>query len=141
MIEKYFSSSLSDTEKIGYDLISKIGKDDFVALYGDLGAGKTAFVRGMVRAFLPDAIVTSPTYNIVNSYFGSDKSLYHFDMYRITDDEDLYSIGFYDYIGNGIIVSEWSENIPYAIPKSHIKVTINKLSLDNEREITVEFIS
>ena len=141
MNNKYLSKSYSDTEKIGKELLKSIDKNSFVAIYGDLGAGKTAFVRGMIQALFSDAVVTSPTYNIVNTYSDDKYSIYHFDMYRITDEEDLYSIGFYDYIDTGIIVCEWSENIPFAIPSEHIKVTIKKLSLDNEREITVEFVS
>lgn len=138
---KYTTSSPNETEELGKSLFKKLDKNAFVALYGDLGAGKTAFVKGMVNSFYSDAIVTSPTYNIVNTYTFNGVSLYHFDMYRITDEEDLYSIGFYDYIDNGVIVCEWSENIPFAVPEKYVKVTIKKLSLENEREITVEFIS
>lgn len=138
MKNKYITSSPKETEELGKMLMNEIDKNSFVALYGDLGAGKTAFVKGMVGSFFPEAIVTSPTYNIVNTYSHNGISLYHFDMYRITDDEDLYSIGFYDYVDNGVIVCEWSENIPFAIPENYIKVTINKLSSENEREITVE---
>lgn len=140
-MKKYISNSYKDTEKIGADLMSKIEKNSFIALYGDLGAGKTAFVRGLVQRVLPDAVVTSPTYNIVNKYSFGDNVIYHFDMYRITDDDDLYSVGFYDYLDNGIIVCEWSENIPFAIPEEFIKITIEKLAEENSREITVEFIN
>lgn len=138
---KYTTLSSTETEELGSELIKKLDNNSFVALYGDLGAGKTAFVKGMVKSFFPDAVVTSPTYNIVNTYSSNGTCLYHFDMYRITDDEDLYSIGFYDYLDNGIVVCEWSENIPFAIPEKYVKITINKLSSEDEREITVEFIS
>ncbi len=137
----YITASADETEKIGAELRTKVKANAFVALFGDLGAGKTAFVRGFVQSVLPDAIVTSPTYNIVNKYTAGDDNIYHFDMYRITDDDDLYSVGFYDYLDNGIVICEWCENIPYAIPEEYIKITIRKLSLDNEREITVEFIN
>lgn len=136
--KKYTTTSPSETESIGRELFLSLPYPSFVALYGDLGAGKTAFVRGMVSAFFPDAIVCSPTYNIVNKYSFENKSLYHFDMYRVADDDDLYSVGFYDYLDNGIIVSEWSENIPYAIPDDAIRVTISKCEDENIREITVE---
>ena len=139
MIKKYISCSSLDTEKIGKELSASLGYPAFVALYGDLGAGKTAFVRGMVSHYSSDALVTSPTYNIVNEYSFADKHFYHFDMYRITDDDDLYSVGFYDYVDNGIVVCEWSENIPYALPREYTKVTISKCD-DNIREVTVETI-
>lgn len=138
--KEYISKSEKDTERIGRELFNLLGYPSFVALYGDLGAGKTAFVRGMVSSFDNEAIVTSPTYNIVNKYSFGNKSLYHFDMYRITDDDDLYSVGFYDYIDNGILVCEWCENIPYAIPESYWRVFVFKCEDENTRRITVEFI-
>lgn len=133
--------SSDETESVGRQLFKKVKYPSFIALYGDLGAGKTAFVRGMVSAFDSEAIVTSPTYNIVNKYTFGDKSLYHFDMYRVTDEDDLYSVGFYDYLDNGIIVTEWSENIPYALPETYYKVTISKDNLDtNKRIIKAELV-
>ena len=138
--KRYVTTSADETEKVGAELRGQVKDNAFLALFGDLGAGKTAFVRGFIQSALPDAIVTSPTYNIVNKYTFNNKNIYHFDMYRITDDDDLYSVGFYDYLDNGIIISEWSENIPFAIPDEYVKITIKKLSCDNEREITVEFI-
>ncbi len=140
LVKKYVTSSPYETEKVGKELMDTIGYPAFVALYGDLGAGKTAFVRGMVSYFDSEAVVTSPTYNIVNNYSFESKKLYHFDMYRVTDDDDLYSVGFYDYLDTGIIVTEWSENIPYALPDSYWKVTILKRDDDNQRELTVELI-
>jgi len=110
-----------------------------VALYGDLGAGKTVFVRGMASLLSPDAHVKSPTYTIVNEYEG-DIPLYHFDMYRIESEDDLYSIGFDDYLERGVAVIEWSENIPYALPKEYIRVTIDKVS-DTERHIKAEKVN
>lgn len=141
MIEKYISCSIFETQEIAEKLIGKSSnvKTPFIALYGDLGAGKTAFVKGIINHFSSDVIVTSPTYNIVNKYTFDNTDLYHFDMYRITDEEDLYSVGFYDYLDEGIIVTEWSENVPYAIPKNAIKVTINKLFDETKREIIVEY--
>ena len=139
--KRYVTTSADETEKVGAELRGQVKDNAFLALFGDLGAGKTAFVRGFIQSILPEAIVTSPTYNIVNKYTFECKSIYHFDMYRITDDDDLYSVGFYDYLDNGIIISEWSENIPFAIPDEYVKITIKKLSCDNEREITVEFIN
>ncbi len=128
---KYTSVSVQKTEEAGSLLAKKITSPSFIALYGDLGAGKTAFVRGFVKELIGNVIVTSPTYNVFNHYTGNDLDIYHFDMYRITDDDDLYSVGFYDILDHGIIISEWSENISYAIPDDCIRVYIKK---DNEDE-------
>ncbi len=126
-------TELVGAELARYTLDNKI---EFVALYGDLGAGKTAFVRGFASVIAPDAPVCSPTYTIVNEYEGS-VPLFHFDMYRIEDEDALDSIGFWDYFGRGVIITEWSENIPYALPDRFMRVVIEKLG-DNERKITAE---
>ncbi len=139
-IKNVIATSASETENVGRELCKSLPYPAFVALYGDLGAGKTAFVRGMVSSYDCDAIVTSPTYNIVNKYTFDNKNFYHFDMYRISDEDDLYSVGFYDYIDNGIIVTEWSENIPFALPDFFYKVTITKCTDENFRKICVELI-
>lgn len=138
--ENYFTFSPEETETLGRQLMSRLEYPEFIALYGDLGVGKTAFVKGLISSVLPDAVVTSPTYNIVNKYTFGNKNIFHFDMYRITDDDDLYSVGFYDYLDDGIVISEWSENIPDAIPERYIKVTIEKLDHESDkRKITMEF--
>lgn len=134
----YTSNSPKDTEKIAKDFAKKLNNGDFVAMYGDLGAGKTAFVRGLGEVLCPGEPVSSPTYAIVNEYYGDAVRLCHFDMYRITDDEDLYSIGFYDY-EDCIIVCEWSENIEFALPEEYYRVTIRKTD-ETTREITIEEI-
>lgn len=138
--KEYISTSREETERIGRELFALLDYPSFVALYGDLGAGKTAFVSGMVSSFDREAIVTSPTYNIVNKYGCGEKNFYHFDMYRITDDDDLYSVGFYDYLDDGIVVCEWCENIPYALPDSYWRVNVSKCKDENTRRITVEYI-
>ncbi len=135
---EYLSLSTEQTEDIATELASSLKKGDFVAMYGDLGVGKTAFVRGLARVLAPNASVKSPTYTVVNEYKGDSCKLFHFDVYRIADDDDLYSIGFYDYIKRGISVCEWSENIPWAIPDNAIKVTIERVPEDtNKRRITI----
>lgn len=142
------TQACEQTEALGQELAEAILADAslprFVALYGDLGVGKTAFVRGFTRAIAPDAGVRSPTFALVNEYRakreGKPFSVFHFDMYRITDEDDLYSIGFYDYPQRaGICIAEWCENIPYAIPEECICVRIEKtdLSLPQCRLITV----
>ena len=101
----------------------------FVALYGDLGVGKTAFVRGFTSAISPKARVKSPTFALVNEYKGERLSVFHFDMYRIEDEDELYSIGFFDYADRrGICLVEWSENIEESLPDDYIRVAIIKNS-------------
>ena len=135
---EYLSLSTEQTEDIATELAASLKKGDFVAMYGDLGVGKTAFVRGLAKVLAPTASVKSPTYTVVNEYKGDSCKLFHFDVYRIADDDDLYSIGFYDYIKRGISVCEWSENIPWAIPDNAIKVTIERVPEDtNKRRITI----
>ena len=125
MSERIELRSESETEQFGRDFAKGLKKGDFVAMYGDLGAGKTAFVRGMASYLVPNERVSSPTYAIVNEYIGAENTLCHFDMYRITDEDDLYSVGFWDY-RDCIFAVEWAENIPYALPESYYKVTITK---------------
>ncbi|MBQ2809502.1 MAG: tRNA (adenosine(37)-N6)-threonylcarbamoyltransferase complex ATPase subunit type 1 TsaE [Clostridia bacterium] len=135
MKQEFISHSTNETEEIAQKFAKMLEKSDFVALFGDLGVGKTAFVRGLARELCPDASVKSPTYTIVNEYRKNGKELFHFDVYRIEDDDDLYSMGFYDYLKRGICVCEWSENIPWAIPEGAYRVTIERTeeSIDYRR--------
>lgn len=142
------SASAEQTELIGRTLADRIASEPtlppFVALYGDLGVGKTAFVRGFTSRFAPSARVKSPTFSLVNEYRGEDRSVFHFDLYRIEDEEELYSIGFYDYLDrNGICLTEWSEHIPYALPDCYLRVTITKdePADPDHRSIAIEQIS
>ncbi len=113
----------------------------FVALYGDLGVGKTAFVRGFTSEIAPSARVKSPTFALVNEYRGNKTSVFHFDMYRIESEEELYSIGFYDYLDRrGICLTEWSENIEFALPERYLKVELIKDSDENTDSRRVEVI-
>ena len=139
------TKTAQQTEQLGASL-AQLLKDDsslprFIALYGDLGVGKTAFVRGFVSAFSP-AAVRSPTFALVNEYPSADSRIFHFDMYRITDEDDLYSIGYYDYLDSGICLVEWSENIPYAIPERHIRVSIGKVdaSSPDDRSVKIDSV-
>ena len=89
--------------------------------------GKPAFVRGFASALAPTARVKSPTFSLVNEYRGTPLSVFHFDMYRIEDEDTLYAIGFYDYLDRrGVCLVEWSENIAFALPERHLRVTIEK---------------
>lgn len=108
---------------------------EVIALFGGLGAGKTAFTRGLSEGLGFEDGVSSPTFALVHEYEGKFP-IFHFDMYRVTTYDDLYSTGFFDYIGNGILVIEWSENIEGVLPNDAIRITIKPLS-ENEREITI----
>ena len=144
--KEIITNSPEETEAVGFSLAKELETDltlpSFIALYGDLGVGKTAFVRGFTKVFSPNALVRSPTFALVNEYpTRGGRRVFHFDMYRITDEDDLYSIGYYDYLDDGsICLVEWSENIPYAIPEEHIKVEIIKTNLEkaDERLIKIE---
>jgi tRNA threonylcarbamoyladenosine biosynthesis protein TsaE len=132
--------STAQTESAGEMIAKTLHRGDFVAMFGDLGVGKTAFVRGMAKYLCPGARVQSPTYTIVNEYRGSIP-LYHFDMYRIDGEETLYATGFFDYIENGICVAEWCENIGPYIPDRSVIVKIEKDPSGNDTElrtITIE---
>ncbi len=139
------TTSPEETEAFGRTVAREIAGrplPTFIALYGDLGVGKTAFVRGLSSVLTPDAGVRSPTFALVNEYRGKPYSIFHFDMYRITDEDELYAIGFDDYLGRGICVTEWSENIEYALPESYLKIVIEKTdpSRPDERRILTEEI-
>ncbi len=137
----------AETEQIGKRLADKMQVDpslpSFVALYGDLGVGKTAFVRGFTTALVPDARVKSPTFSLVHEYRSAQHTVFHFDMYRIESEDDLYSIGFFDYWErDGICLVEWSEHIEYALPDRYLRVELSKDSDrdPDSRRITVELV-
>ncbi len=135
----YFTSSPAETEDVAAQVSKELLKRKFLCFYGGLGAGKTAFTRGIVKALAPECLglVHSPTFAIVNEYLGKNVSIFHFDLYRITDEDDLYSTGFYDYADRGgIILTEWSENFEDILPAEAIKVKIEVLD-ENKRKITV----
>ena len=141
MRKEFYSQSVTETEQIAKKFAEGINtsKPCFIAMYGDLGVGKTAFVRGVAEAIAPEARVKSPTYTIVNEYVGKGLPLYHLDVYRIEDEDDLSSVGFYDYVKNGVCIVEWSENIPEAIPEDSYRVTITKDgSTTDSRKIVIE---
>ncbi len=134
---RIISKSVNETENLGKKIASILKGDEVIAMFGDLGAGKTAFTRGLASGLSFDYGVSSPTFAIVNEYNGK-YNIYHFDMYRITSEDDLYSTGFYDYFDTGVIVIEWSENIEYALDDKTIRITINKTEDDNQRIFTIE---
>ena len=125
----FITNSAEETEKCGYLLAEKLSltnvKRAFIAMRGEMGVGKTAFTRGFAE-YLGIKGVKSPTYTIVNEHRGSTK-LFHFDMYRIESEDDLYSIGFDDYIEqDGFCIAEWSEKVVEFLPEGLIFVEISR---------------
>ena len=134
---EFITNSPEETEKIGERVAQKLAPGTILAYRGDLGAGKTAFTRGLARGLGYREPVTSPTYTIVNEYLGGRLPLFHFDMYRLQSDDDLWDIGWEDYLERGgVCAVEWSENVADAM-EGAIRVDIAKLS-DDTREITIE---
>ncbi|MBQ4616757.1 MAG: tRNA (adenosine(37)-N6)-threonylcarbamoyltransferase complex ATPase subunit type 1 TsaE [Clostridia bacterium] len=136
----FASHSVSETEALGARLALALDGGGVVAMFGGLGMGKTAFVRGMATGRGLNAEVSSPTFALVQDY-GGKPPLVHFDMYRIETWEDLYSTGFFEYIDMGAILAvEWSEQIEGALPDDAIRVTFERLS-DTDRRITIEGVA
>ena len=133
----YTTHSPTETEALGAALGRILTPGTVIAYRGDLGAGKTAFTRGLARGLGYADPVTSPTYTIVNEYLGGRLPLFHFDMYRLRSSEDLWDIGWEDYLDRGgVCAVEWSENVEDALEDA-LTVTIEKLG-DTSRRITIE---
>ena len=134
---KQMTNSEAETEAFGRTIAKMLPVPSVVCLYGELGAGKTAFVRGLAAGMGITAPVSSPTFTIVNEYSG-DPELIHFDMYRLHDADELFDIGWEDYLRrNAVLVIEWSENVEDAFDGSEISIHIEKLS-DTDRSFSVE---
>lgn len=134
---RIISKSTDDTERIGEQIAKKLCGNEIIALFGGLGMGKTAFTRGLCRGLGVNDGVSSPTFALVNEYHGKH-NIYHFDMYRVTSWDDLYSTGFFDYLDKGILVIEWSENIEGALPENAIRINISMGNSDDERIFEIE---
>ena len=123
---EYLSHSEQETEALGAALAQRLHGGDVISYRGDLGAGKTAFTRGLARGLGCTGRVTSPTFTIVNEYEG-EIPLFHFDLYRLGDEEELWDIGWEDYLDRGgVCAVEWSESFPGAIPPEAVTVTIRR---------------
>ena len=131
------SNSVEETERLGAELAARLPAGSIVAFIGDLGAGKTAFVRGMARGLGITERVTSPTFTIVNEYEGGSRPLFHFDLYRLGDADELFDIGWEDYLARGgICAVEWSERAEEAM-EGCVQVDIHRGSSDEQRIITI----
>lgn len=137
---QFLTNSLEQTEALGEKLAKTLQGGEVIAYIGDLGAGKTAFTRGLARGLNISERVTSPTYTIVNEYLGGRLPLFHFDMYRLSSSEELFDIGWEDYLcRGGVCAVEWSENVSDVMGDA-IRVIIEKRS-EEERCITIEGVS
>ena len=138
-METYLTHNEQETEALGEALARRLRAGDTVAFRGDLGAGKTAFTRGLARGLGCKGRVTSPTFTIVNEYEG-DLPLFHFDMYRLGGEDELFDIGWEDYLGRGgVCAVEWSERVSAALPPDTVTVAIARRLEDEQwREITLE---
>ena len=136
---EFLSTGVEMTEAIGRSLAMRLQSGDIIAFYGDLGAGKTVFTRGLSQGLGIREMVTSPTYTIVNEYLSGKLPLFHFDMYRLNDADDLFDIGWEDYLARGgICAVEWSERVEEALYDA-IRVTICKDTENpDQRRITID---
>ena len=126
--------SPEETGALGRRIGQTLSGNEIIALFGGLGMGKTAFVRGLAEGLgIDPAEISSPTFAIVHEHEGKEKTLYHFDMYRVESWDDLYSTGFFDYLGKGVVVTEWSENIEGALPEERIDIAISAPYHDDTR--------
>lgn len=136
-MEIFLSNNPAETEQIAGELAKKLEKGTVIAFRGNLGMGKTCFTRGLATGLGYKGEVNSPTFALVNEYFGGRLPLYHFDMYRISSWDELYSSGYFEYLElDGIIAAEWSENIENALPQNTIYVEFEALS-ETRRKISI----
>ena len=133
----YKTKSVQETYSLAESFAKTLKKGDVIAFFGSLGMGKTAFIRGLAKGLDISENVSSPTYALVHEYSG-EIPLYHFDMYRVSGWDDLYSTGFFDYLEmGGIVAVEWSENIENALPEESYRIEIRKGEDEDERIITI----
>lgn len=138
ILNKFITTSEEETRAFAKKFATTLKGGEVLLLKGDLGAGKTAFAKGLADAFGVEEIVTSPTFTILNEHYGKTLNLYHFDMYRIDDESELTELGFDEYIGkaDGVCAIEWFEKTKTILPPKCTLININKLS-DDEREICI----
>jgi tRNA threonylcarbamoyladenosine biosynthesis protein TsaE len=138
----YRTNSFEDTIRLGIDIGNALKAGDVICLSGDLGTGKTALTNGIAKALNINSYITSPTFTLVNEYQGK-LPLYHFDVYRISDPDEMYDIGFEEYLnGSGVTIIEWGELIKDILPRDIIVINIKKNLSEGPdvREISLEFI-
>ena len=141
-MEKIISNSEEETKLIGRKFAKDLKKGDVIVLTGDLGSGKTKFTEGVLQFFGLENEISSPTFNIVNEYVNRDVNVYHFDVYRLEDEDEFYAIGGEEYFEKGICLIEWGEMIEHALPNKYIQISFSRnLEDENVREIVIEEIN
>ena len=141
-MEKLISNSENETKLIGKKFAERLKKGDVVVLTGDLGSGKTKFTEGVLQYFELNNEISSPTFTIVNEYANEKETIYHFDVYRLEDEDEFYAIGGEEYFQKGICLIEWGEMIEKAWPNKYIHISFSRnLDEENRREIKIEFIN
>lgn len=136
---RFISKCEKDTIEFAAKFASKLMKNDIVILSGELGSGKTKFVQGILKYFGLENEISSPTFTIVNEYNAKNVNIYHFDVYRLVDDDEFYAIGGEEYFENGICLIEWGEIIEKILPADYIKVTFKKDEENQEyRELQIQ---
>lgn len=139
---EFITHSPEETRALGGRLADALHGGEVIAFTGDLGAGKTAFVSGMAQTLGVEERVTSPTFTIVNEYEGGRLPLFHFDMYRLGSADELFHIGWEDYLARGgVCAVEWSENVEEAMDEDAIRVSITRGDDENSRIITIEGVA
>ena len=134
---EFISNSPEETLAIAENFAVELNSGDVIAFRGDLGSGKTCFTRGLALGIGFNGDVTSPTFALINEYLGGRLNIYHFDMYRITSWDELYSSGYFEYLEQGgVVVLEWSENIENALPDNTTYIEFQKLG-EEKRKITI----
>ena len=141
-MKKIISNSEEETKLIGRKFAKDLKKGDVIVLTGDLGSGKTKFTEGVLQFFGLENEISSPTFNIVNEYVNRDVNVYHFDVYRLEDEDEFYAIGGEEYFEKGICLIEWGEMIEHALPNKYIQISFSRnLEDENVREIVIEEIN
>lgn len=138
MIREYECASLADTAACAKELAAELKGSEIIAYFGDLGAGKTTFTRFLCEALGVEDEVTSPTFAMVHEYQGPKFPIYHFDMYRVDGEDSLFSTGYYDYLGQGLLLIEWSENIEALLPAQIIRISLCYGQEEGARKIRIE---
>ena len=137
-MQEVMCKSELETKEFAKNFASKLAKGDIIVLSGDLGAGKTKFVEGILTYFGMQEEISSPTFTIVNEYHNEKIDIYHFDLYRLKDIYEFENIGGEEYFNKGICIFEWGELIEDTLPNDYIKITIEKGNNDDERKLIIE---
>lgn len=127
----------AETQRLAKALAALLTEGDIISLTGDLGAGKTCFVKGLAAGFGIDISITSPTFNLIKEYRGR-MPLYHFDVFRLNGPEDLFDLGYEDYFyGTGVTVIEWGDKVARLLPPDHLEIEFHRLAEENDRRLII----